>query len=55
MFNNFNLTNKEIEKIINDYENLINNYSKIHGKVDEDLQQEIKLLIIKVLSKNRKN
>jgi len=55
MFNNFNLTNKEIEKIINDYENLINKYSKINGKLDEDLQQEIKLLIIKILSKNRKN
>lgn len=55
VFNNFNLTNKEIEKIINDYENLINKYSKINGKVDEDLQQEIKLLIIKILSKNRKN
>lgn len=54
MFNNFNLSDKEILKIINDYRNLINKNSIINGKIDEDLQQEIRLLIFKVLSKNRK-
>lgn len=55
MFNNFDLSDKEILKIIDDYENLINKYSMINGAVDEDLKQEIKLLIFKVLRKNRKN
>lgn len=54
MFNNFNLTDEEIMKIINDYEPLILNYSTINFKYDEDLNQEIKLLIFKILSKNRK-
>ena len=54
MFNNFNLTDQEILKIINDYENLINKNSIINRKLDEDLGQEIKLLIFKILSKNRK-
>ena len=53
MFNNFDLTNSEIEKIINDYTNLILKYSKINFKYDEDLSQEIKLAICKELSKNR--
>ena len=34
--------------------NLINKNSVVSGSFDEDLQQEIKLLIFKVLSKNRK-
>ena len=42
MFNNFNLSDKEILKIINDYRNLINKNSIINGKIDEDLQQEIR-------------
>ena len=54
MFNDFNLSDKEILKIMDDYKNLIDKKSIINGKVDEDLQQEIKLLIFKVLSKNRK-
>lgn len=54
MFNNFNLTDQEILKIINDYKNLIDKNSIINRKLDEDLQQEIKLLIFKILSKNRK-
>ena len=54
MFNNFNLSDEEILKIIVDYTNLINKNSIINGKVDEDLQQEVKLLIFKILSKNRK-
>lgn len=55
MFNDFNLSDKEILKIMDDYKNLIDKNSIINGKVDEDLQQEIKLLIFKILSKNRKN
>ncbi len=55
MFNNFNLSDEEILKIMSDYKNLINKSSVINGKIDEDLQQEIKLLVFKILSKNRKN
>lgn len=51
MFNNFNLTDQEILTIIDNYKNLINRYATVDGKLDEDLGQEIKLLI---LSKNRK-
>lgn len=54
MFNDFDLSNQEILKIIDDYKNLINKNSIINGIIDEDLQQEIKLLIFKILSKNRK-
>ena len=54
MFNNFNLSDKEILKIMNDYRNLIYKNSFINDRFDEDLQQEIKLLIFKILSKNRK-
>ena len=53
MFNNFNLTNKEILKIINDYDPLIRKKSTKDNKFDEDISQEIKLLIFKKLSKNR--
>ena len=53
-FNNFDLSDQEILKIIEDYKNLINKNSMVSGRFDEDLQQEIKLLIFKVLSKNRK-
>ena len=51
MFNNFDLSDQEILKIIEDYKNLINKNSVVSGSFDEDLQQEIKLLIFKVLSK----
>lgn len=54
MFNNFNLTNQEVIKILNDYENLIKANAKIKGHVDEDLEQEIKLRIFEVLTKNKK-
>lgn len=54
MFNNFDLSDQEILKIIEDYKNLINKNSLVSGSFDEDLQQEIKFLIFKVLSKNRK-
>ena len=54
MFNNFTLTDEEILKIIADYKPLINNKSYINGDFDEDLNQEIKIYIWKVLSKNKK-
>ena len=41
-------------KIINDYKNLIYKYSCINHRFDEDLEQEIKFKIFRVLSKNRK-
>lgn len=53
MFNNFNLENEEIIKIINDYNAVIKANSKIKGCVDEDLEQEIKMRIFEVLTKNR--
>lgn len=55
MFNNFQLTDKEILKIIEDYKNLIEKYSKIGDRQNADLEQEIKLFIFANLSKNRKN
>lgn len=54
MFNNVNLSNEEILKIIKDYEGVIVSKSTINFKYDEDLRQEINLLIFKTLSKNRK-
>ena len=45
MFNNYNLSDEEIIKIINDYEGLIVSKSMINFKFDEDLNQEIKYYI----------
>ncbi|MCI8587964.1 MAG: hypothetical protein HFJ49_05090, partial [Clostridia bacterium] len=55
MFNNFNLSDEEIVKIISDYKNLIYRNSIINGQADEDLTQEIQLRIFEILSRNRKN
>lgn len=54
IFNNFNLTDEEILKIIDDFEPLILSKSVISSRVDEDLCQEIKVTIFKELSKHRK-
>ena len=54
MFNNFNLSNNEILDIINQYMNLINKYSVVDGKIDEDLKQEILIGTLKDLRKNKK-
>lgn len=54
VFNNFNLTDEEVEDIIFDYDNLINKYSKINGEIDKDLKQEITIEIYLTLTKNRK-
>ena len=54
MFNDFNLTDSEVLYIIKKFNPLIIKYSIINGKFDEDLCQEIKEYIIKVLTQNRK-
>ena len=54
MFRNFNLSDEEIIKIINDYNPLIARESILNAGVDEDLMQEIRMEIIRVLKKNRK-
>lgn len=53
MFNNFNLSDDDVMEIINQYDNLINKYSRINGEIDEDLKQEIIIEIYKTLTKNR--
>ena len=55
MFNNFNLSDEEIIKIINDYNPLIVRESILNAGIDEDLIQEIRMEIIRALKKNRKN
>lgn len=55
MFRNFNLLDDEVMQIINEYDNLINKFSKINGIIDEDLKQEIIIEIYKTLTKNREN
>ena len=54
MFNNFNLSNEEIIKIINDYKPLIQRNSIISSRFDEDLKQEIEAIICMKLKKNKK-
>ncbi len=55
MFNNFDLNDDEILKIINDYKPFIIKMSTLKNGFDEDLMQEIKYIIYKKLRKNRKN
>ena len=54
MFNDFNLSDEEVIHIIDRYTNLIDSRSYINEQFDEDLEQEIKIFIFKVLTKNRK-
>lgn len=54
LFNNFNLTDDEIMKIMYDYEPLIKRNSYINSKFDEDLNQNIQEKIYETLRKNRK-
>lgn len=53
-FNNYSLSNSEIEKILKEFEPIIRQASKIGGKVDEDCEQKIRLVLFNKLSKNRK-
>ena len=56
LFNNFNLSNKEIEKILLDFEDEIKiAVKKLTGKRNQDYEQIIRFEIFKRLSKNRKN
>lgn len=55
LFNNFNLANKEIEKILNEFDSDIKTaVKKITGKLNQDYEQIIRLEIFKSLSRNRK-
>lgn len=54
LFNNYNLTNEEIEKILTEFRPIIKNASKIKGKVNEDCEQKIMIAIFTKLSRNRK-
>ena len=54
MFNNFDLNDIEILKILEDYNPLIIKMSVLRDGLDEDLMQEIKYMIYKTLTKNRK-
>lgn len=53
MFKNFNLSDDEVLRIIEEYGNLINKYSYINGEINDDLRQEIILNIYKDLTRNR--
>lgn len=53
-FNNYNLSNLEIEKILNEFEPMIRQASKINGQIDEDCEQKIRIALFNKLSKNRK-
>lgn len=55
IFRDFNMTDDEVMAIIYEYDNLINKYSRINGRIDEDLKQEITLEIYKTLTKNRED
>ena len=55
MFNNFDLSDEEILKILEDYNHLIVKMSRLKDGIDEDLMQEIKCMIYKTFTKNRKN
>ena len=55
LFNEFNLTNEEIEKILKDFDNEIKKaVKKINGSENQDYEQNIRLQVFKSLSKNRK-
>ena len=52
-FKNFNLSDDEVMEILYTYDNLLNKCSKINGRIDEDLKQEITVEIYKTLTKNK--
>ena len=53
LFRNYSLTDDEVVEIINKYDHILNKYSRINGKVDEDLKQEIRIYWYKKLTKFR--
>ncbi len=54
LFNNFSLSDDEVCKIIKQFESSIRKKSYVFGKHNKDCEQEIRLQIYKVLTKNRK-
>lgn len=54
VFNNYCLSNDEIEKILEDFKDEIKRASKLNGKINEDCEQKIMIGIYKKLSRNRK-
>ena len=52
-FNNYTLSNEEIERILNKYQHLIRYAATIDGKLDE-CEQRIRIEIYRKLSRNRK-
>ena len=54
MFNNYSLSDDEVLEIIKKYSNLINMYSKVNGKINDDLKSEITIDIYAYLTKNRR-
>ena len=53
LFNNYNLSDKEVARIISMFEKEINKNSMIMGKLNEDCKQEIIINIYEALTKNR--
>ena len=51
MFNNYSLSDEDVVAIIMEYEPLINKFSIIDNKVNEDLKQEIILSIYEKIGK----
>lgn len=54
VFNNYNLSNEEIEKILKEFRPEIKRASKVDGKINEDCEQKIMIAIYQKLSRNRK-
>ena len=53
-FNNYSLSDNEVNKILKDYEKVIIEKAKVNGKKNEDLEQEIRIQINNALTKNKK-
>ncbi|MBQ3409627.1 MAG: helix-turn-helix domain-containing protein [Clostridia bacterium] len=53
MFNNYDLTDKDVMGILSRYDNLINKYSYINGEFSNDLKQYIVAKVYINLTKNR--
>ena len=55
LFNDFDLTNEEIEKILKEFNHEIKiAINRLNGNMNEDYEQFVKIQIFKALSKNRK-
>ncbi len=54
MFNDFNLKDEEVMKILEDYKPLILKTATLNKGIDEDLIQEINIVVFRKLTRNRK-